>query len=315
MMYRLGMAMLVFMLATTAAGFSFEPKIVGGSEVNYGDADPNNPRYIVGVFPGGGICGGSYIGNRRVITAAHCTEGVGYADIRVGFTDTGEMFNWVGQDLYFSLDVDLVDVVAVIEYVDYELDTTFNNDVAVIILAEDPPIYIEPIAFATKAQTSQIISNRSVLTAYGWGALIEGGEYGNGVSEDLMKVDLRADTMSYCRSKYSQSAITSNMICAGGQDASDDGKDSCQGDSGGPLVYDGAGGPVLVGITSFGRGCARDNVPGVYARAAVYAEWADAITEEYIAFNRAVIGPRIGNGSFGFGLLIILLGGLLVRRR
>ena len=41
------------------------------------------------------------------------------------------------------------------------------------------------------------------------------------------------------------------MICAGGQD-----KDACQGDSGGPLVVNQDGLFVLVGVTSWGTGCA-----------------------------------------------------------
>jgi hypothetical protein len=53
------------------------------------------------------------------------------------------------------------------------------------------------------------------------------------------------------------------MICAGGS-----GTDTCQGDSGGPLTIDTkrGGDPVrkLVGITSFGNGCGRPFVPGVY---------------------------------------------------
>ena len=55
------------------------------------------------------------------------------------------------------------------------------------------------------------------------------------------------------------------MMCA-----SNPGKDSCQGDSGGPL-YD-SDNNVLVGVVSWGEGCAQAGYPGVYAR--VSDEWA-----------------------------------------
>ena len=48
------------------------------------------------------------------------------------------------------------------------------------------------------------------------------------------------------------------MMCA-----ADIGKDACQGDSGGPL-YDKEN-DVLVGIVSWGMGCAHSQYPGVYA--------------------------------------------------
>ena len=69
---------------------------------------------------------------------------------------------------------------------------------------------------------------------------------------------------------YSPSSITDAMICAG-----QSGLDSCQGDSGGPLVEkkNGDSKYYLVGIVSWGRGCAAAGYPGVYARTSHFGSW------------------------------------------
>ncbi|QQP37822.1 Trypsin-1, partial [Caligus rogercresseyi] len=58
--------------------------------------------------------------------------------------------------------------------------------------------------------------------------------------------------------------IDETMICAAAPE-----KDSCQGDSGGPLVQ----GNTLVGIASWGRGCAFAGYPGVYGKVTKFLDW------------------------------------------
>ena len=87
-----------------------------------------------------------------------------------------------------------------------------------------------------------------------------------------------------CKNAYGEEDITDRMICAG-----EKGKDSCQGDSGGPLIdsekvfnsylilgivsYNFVVFQNLVGIVSWGQGCALENYPGVYARVSALHDW------------------------------------------
>merc|ERR1712232_563952 len=57
--------------------------------------------------------------------------------------------------------------------------------------------------------------------------------------------------------------------------AADPGKDSCQGDSGGPLWDEEDN--LLVGVVSWGFGCAHPDYPGVYGRVSEVAAWIDNV--------------------------------------
>lgn len=74
-----------------------------------------------------------------------------------------------------------------------------------------------------------------------------------------------------CNVPY-EGKISESMFCAGF--LGEGGKDSCQGDSGGPVVVNG----VQYGIVSWGRGCARPDFPGVYAKVSAGREWIKEVT-------------------------------------
>merc|ERR1712130_767286 len=81
----------------------------------------------------------------------------------------------------------------------------------------------------------------------------------------LQHVEVGYVSQSECNGDYS-GAITPRMMCA-----ADPGQDACQGDSGGPL-YD-LDNDAVVGITSWGIGCANPLYPGVYSRVARGWTW------------------------------------------
>ncbi|XP_037076885.1 trypsin-1-like, partial [Pollicipes pollicipes] len=105
----------------------------------------------------------------------------------------------------------------------------------------------------------------------GWGATSENGP----VASALREVTVRTQTNAVCLRAYR--SITSTMICAG---VDGGGKDSCQGDSGGPLVTPVGGRYTLIGVVSWGTGCARPDFPGVYARVTSVLNWIETNTED-----------------------------------
>ena len=100
------------------------------------------------------------------------------------------------------------------------------------------------------------------VTVSGWGK-DERGRY----VRALQQVDL---TTSNCDDAPDYRGLTTAaMLCAGAP-----GKDACRGDSGGPMVLS-WGAPRLVGIVSWGMGCAEEGKPGVYIRLdrSNYLDW------------------------------------------
>ena len=104
------------------------------------------------------------------------------------------------------------------------------------------------------------------LTVVGYGATSEDGAE----SFILQEVAVGYIPPETCKIDYPGRINGDIMMCAG---VGGGGKDSCQGDSGGPLFSQDGDTFTLVGIVSWGDGCARPGAPGVYSRVSAEIDW------------------------------------------
>ncbi|XP_074897757.1 coagulation factor XI-like isoform X5 [Buteo buteo] len=90
------------------------------------------------------------------------------------------------------------------------------------------------------------------------------------VEDILQKATVPLMSKEECQARYRKRRIGDKVICAGYDEG---GRDACKGDSGGPLSCKHEEVWYLVGITSWGEGCARPRQPGVYTKVAEYSDW------------------------------------------
>jgi secreted trypsin-like serine protease len=203
------------------------------------------------------FCGGTIYSATWVVTAAHCVVNTSSKDVTV---TAGTHSLGVGGVR--------VNVSRIFVKPDYN-DAKHDNDVALIELFNPLPLgaEISSLASVSAAAESEVLKKDAPLIVAGWGATVVGGK----PVRDLRYVEIPFVERSDCnRSLAYDGAVTNNMICAG---ATAGGKDSCQGDSGGPLTAQSADRPILVGVVSWGEGCASANKVGVYTRVANYSGW------------------------------------------
>merc|ERR1712179_37383 len=99
------------------------------------------------------------------------------------------------------------------------------------------------------------------LTISGWGMKYEG----SGVAATTLQVAaVPIISKDKCSAPGVYPSLTASMFCAGKLETG--GVDGCQGDSGGPAVKKVGDEFTILGVVSWGIGCARPYKPGVYTK-------------------------------------------------
>ncbi len=276
------------------------------------------------------VCGASYIGNRKIVTAAHCLADLEATDsaiyVLVGNysdslqyeycgrssttleyscigddskTATYQDYSYTGYTFYPSTGTDLIKVPSsnVVYHAQYS-SSTVANDIALITLPSDVSSgslsLPESDVFSNLASTSDdvMVIGHGSTVAYNFGVTVNAQS-----SAELLEVDLTARTDSECTSAV-QGFDSSTMICAG-----DTGYDSCQGDSGGPLFDE--NNDVLLGIVSWGRGCGQNY--GVYTDVYNFLDWLDEGWR-----TNSITLPDVEENSGSLPLFFIAFSGLIL---
>jgi len=241
-------------------------RIIGGSE-----ADQHSIPWqaaLVSHWSGGKpFCGGAIISPYHILTAAHCAW-VPNIWVRVGEHDIT-----THQD-----DSTLHKVQCITSHPTYNpRDKPMDNDFAVLTL-EDPldlvgmTSVIRAICLPPDNPPPTFEVDQTMFTVSGWGLLEEGGE---DQPQVLHHVQVPYYNRSVCETAYAEelefpNIITENMMCAGHADG---GIDSCQGDSGGPMTLNIDDTEYVMGVVSWGVGCGRPELPGVYAKVSAQLDW------------------------------------------
>lgn len=245
-------------------------RIVGGSPAERNEFPWQVSLQFVSNWYTHHICGGTVIDQRWVVTAAHCTHNFETYQLIV-VAGEHHLKRRHGEEQTRKVET-------IVEHPQYNVETQ-EYDIAMIKLAQ--PLVLDGVTVSPICLPPYLnkFTGNGVVT--GWGNIREDGES----SDVLLKVVVPIISDQECRNNYRAigytGPIVDNMLCAG---YSAGGKDACQGDSGGPFISLGRDNRYyLAGVVSWGIGCAKPNVPGVYTEVSHFVPWVSDVISNRIA--------------------------------